>query len=134
MDTKKSILLVEDEPAIRFALKYELSQNGYEFLTAEDISQAFLIVDSAKPDLIILDVMLPGGRDEGFKLCKRLKDDETTRDIPIIILTARPARDEVAARDAGANRYFTKPPNMMDFKEAIRELLEKDEKGGVQNV
>lgn len=134
MDTKKSILLVEDEPAIRFALKYELSQNGYEFLTAEDISQAFLIVDSAKPDLIILDVMLPGGRDEGFKLCKRLKADETTRDIPIIILTARPARDEVTAKDAGANRYFTKPPNMMDFKEAIQELLEKNGEGGVQNV
>ncbi len=125
MGTKRSILIVEDEPAIRFAIKYELSQNGYKFLTAEDISQAFLIVSSENPDLIILDIMLPGGRDEGFKLCRRLKADEATRDIPIIILTARPAQDEVKARNAGANRYFTKPPNMLEFKEAIQELLEE---------
>ena len=125
METKRSILIVEDEPAIRFAIKYELSQNGYKFLMAEDISQAFLIVNSENPDLIILDIMLPGGRDEGFKLCRRLKADETTRDIPIIILTARPAQDEVTAKNAGANRYFTKPPNMLEFKEAIQELLEK---------
>ena len=125
METKRSILIVEDEPAIRFAIKYELSQNGYKFLVAEDISQAFLIVNSENPDLVILDIMLPGGRDEGFKLCRRLKADETTRDIPIIILTARPAQDEVTAKDAGANRYFTKPPNMLEFKEAIHELLEK---------
>ena len=125
MGTKRSILIVEDEPAIRFAIKYELSQNSYKFLTAEDISQAFLIVSSENPDLIILDIMLPGGRDEGFKLCRRLKTDEATRDIPIIILTARPAQDEVTARNAGADKYFTKPPNMMEFKEAIQELLEK---------
>ncbi len=125
MATERSILIVEDEPAIRFALKYGLSQNGYQFLTAEDVSQAVLIIDSEKPDVIILDVMLPGGRDEGFKLCERLKADETTRDIPIIILTARPARDEVMARNAGADRYFTKPPNMLEFKEAINELLEE---------
>ena len=124
MGTERSILIVEDEPAIRFAIKYELSQNGYKFLTAEDISQAFLIVGSERPDLIILDIMLPGGRDEGFKLCRRLKSDEATRDIPIIILTARPAQDEVTARKAGANRYFTKPPSMLEFKEAIQELLE----------
>ena len=125
METRRSILIVEDEPAIRFAIKYEFSQNGYKFLTAEDISQAFLMVGSEKPDLIILDIMLPGGRDEGFKLCRRLKADEATRDIPIIILTARPAQDEVTARNAGADKYFTKPPNMMEFKEAIQELLEK---------
>ena len=123
MQAKRSILIVEDEPAIRFALKYGLSQNGYQFLVAEDISQALLIIDSEKPDLIILDIMLPGGRDEGFRLCERLKSDETTKDIPIIVLTARPARDEVIARNAGADRYFTKPPNMLDFKEAIQELL-----------
>ena len=125
METRRSILIVEDEPAIRFAIKYELSQDGYKFLTAEDISQAFLMVGSEKPDLIILDIMLPGGRDEGFKLCRRLKADEATRDIPIIILTARPAQDEVTAMNAGADKYFTKPPNMMEFKEAIQELLEK---------
>jgi two-component system phosphate regulon response regulator PhoB len=123
METKKSILIVEDEPAIRFGLKYGLSENGYEFLTAEDISQACLIIDAKKPDLIILDVMLPGGRDEGFKLCERLKTNEASKDIPIIILTARPARDETIAMSAGADRYFTKPPNMLEFKEAIQELF-----------
>ncbi len=125
MGIQKSILIVEDEPAIRFAIKYELSQDGYKFRTAEDISQAFLSVNSDNPDLIILDIMLPGGRDEGFKLCRRLKADASTRNIPIIILTARPAQDEVRARNAGADKYFTKPPNMMEFKEAIQGLLEK---------
>ena len=123
MEKERSILIVEDEPAIRFALKYGLSQNGYKFLTAEDVPQALLIVDSEMPDLIILDVMLPGGRDEGFRLCERLKADETSKDIPIIILTARPARDEAIAKSAGADRYFTKPPNMLEFREAIQELL-----------
>ncbi len=123
MEKERSILIVEDEPAIRFALKYGLSQNGYKFLTAEDTSQALLIVDSERPDLIILDVMLPGGRDEGFRLCERLKADETSKDIPIIILTARPARDEMIAKSAGADRYFTKPPNMLEFREALQELL-----------
>jgi DNA-binding response OmpR family regulator len=131
MEPKRKILIVEDEPAIHFALKYEFSENGYEFLTAEDTAQAFSIIEhmlksSGKPDLIVLDVMLPGGRDEGFKMCRRLKADEVTKDIPVIILTARPAQDESIARNAGANRYFTKPPNMIEFRGAIQELLEKD--------
>lgn len=124
MESKKTLLIVEDEPAIRFALKYEFSESGYQLLTTEDIAQAFSIIDTEKPDLIILDIMLPGGQDEGLKLCKRLKADKINRDIPIIILTARPAQDELIAKNAGADWYFTKPPNMLEFKEAVRELLE----------
>jgi len=123
MESRKSVLIVEDEPAIRFALKYEFSGDSYQFLTAEDIAQAFSIIDTKRPDLIILDVMLPGGRDEGFKMCKRLKADEATKDIPIVILTARPAQDELVAKNVGADRYFTKPPNMIELRGAIQELL-----------
>jgi len=131
MKTKRSILIVDDDPVTLFKLKYGLGANGYQFLTAEDASQALLIMDSEKPDLIIMDAMLPGGRDEGFKLCERLKTDETARNIPVVILTARPARDETAARDAGADRYFSKPVDMLELEEAIQELFSG---GGIQNV
>ena len=123
MEPKRSILIVEDEPAIRFALKYELGGNGYQFMMAENTSQAFSMIEAEKPDLIILDIMLPGGRDEGFKMCARLKGDEASRDIPIIVLTARPTQDELVAKSVGADRYFTKPPNMLEFGDAILELL-----------
>ena len=117
-------MIVEDEPAIRFALKYEFGEGDYQLITAEDAAKAFSIIDSNKPDLIILDIMLPGGRDEGFRMCRRLKSEAATRDIPIIILTARPAQDKIMAKDAGADRYFTKPPNMTGLRDAIHELLE----------
>ena len=120
MEIKRSILIVDDDPATRFALKYGLGQNGYQFLTATDVSQALLIIDSRKPDQIIMEVMLPGGRDEGLKLCETLRNDETTSDIPIIMLTARPVRDETIARNAGADRYFTKPRDMLGIKGAIQ--------------
>jgi DNA-binding response OmpR family regulator len=119
----KKILFVEDDSAIRFALKYELSDNGYQFIMVEDSPQAFAIVLSENPDLIVLDVMLPSGHEEGFRLCQRLKADDSTQRIPIIILTARPARDESIAKQMGADRFFTKPPDIFEFKQAIRELL-----------
>lgn len=131
MKTKRSILIVDDDQATIFTLKYGLGANGYQFLTAGDASQALLIMDSKRPDLIIIDAMLPGGRDAGLKLCGRLKTDETASNIPVFILTARPARDETAAREAGADRYFTKPVDMLKLEEAIQELFSG---GGIQNV
>ena len=126
METRTiKLLIVEDDPAIRIALRYDFIGNGYKLLMAEDSAQARSLIDTEKPDLIILDVMLPGGRDEGFKLCESLKADEATKDIPIIILTARPAPDESIARAAGVDRYFTKPPDMEEFRRAIQELLEE---------
>ena len=126
MRIKRSILIVDDDQATIFTLKYGLGANGYQFLTAEDASQALLIMDSEKPDLIIMDAMLPGGRDAGLKLCGRLKTDGAARNIPVFILTARPARDEAAARDAGADRYFTKPVDMSELEAAIQELFNEE--------
>ena len=124
MRTKRSILIVDDDQATLFTLKYGLGANGYEFLTAEDASQALLIMDSKRPDLIIMDAMLPSGCDAGLKLCRRLKTNGTARNIPVVILTARPARDETAARDAGADKYFTKPVDMLKLEAAIQELFD----------
>jgi two-component system, OmpR family, phosphate regulon response regulator PhoB len=119
----KTLLIVEDEAAIRFALKFELGDSDYQILTAEDIPQARATIVAEKPDLIILDVMFPDGANEGFDFCKELKADESTKDIPVIILTARPEKDRSEGADAGADRYFTKPPDISALRVAIEELL-----------
>ncbi len=123
MEIERNILIVDGDQVTLFTLKYGLGADGYQFLTAEDVSQALLSMDSEKPDLIIMDAMLPSGYDAGLKLCERLKTDEATRDIPVIILTARTARDETAARDAGAHKYFTKPVDMLELEAVIQKLF-----------
>ena len=104
----RRVLVVEDETPIREMLCFVLEQKGFEPIEAADFDQGLAKVCEPFPDLILLDWMLPGGT--GIQFIKQLKQDELTRQIPIIMLTARgEEEDKVRGLEAGADDYITKP-------------------------
>jgi len=123
-EKKKRILIVDDEPALRMGLKIRLEAHNYEVLEAADGQTALDKAKGENPDLIILDVMLPGI--DGYKICRMLKFDDNYKNIPIIMLTARAqAQDEQTSKQVGADAYLTKPPKADILLGKISELLKK---------
>jgi len=114
---RRSLLLVDDDPEILTLLKAKLAKEPFELLTAVEGESALNIVRTQKPDLVVLDVNLPGL--SGLEVCRSLRADKDTRDIPIIILSGRSeAIDRVLGLEFGADDYVTKPfkPAGIDFK------------------
>lgn len=104
----KRILLVEDEQPIREMIVFALTNAGYEVQEATDARQAQVCIADRLPDLILLDWMLPGI--SGIDYARRLKKEELTRELPIIMLTARAEEeDKVQGLESGADDYVTKP-------------------------
>lgn len=120
----KRVLLVEDEAPIREMLEFVLEQSGFETIQAEDYQIALDMVKEPYPDLILLDWMLPGG--SGVQLAKKLKQHEYTRDIPIIMLTARgEEEDKVRGLDSGADDYITKPFSPKELVARIKAVMRR---------
>ena len=120
---KNKILIVEDDPNILEALKYNLAKEGYDTLTSIDGAQAVEAARVTKPDLIILDIMLP--KMSGFEVCRILRKE---MDVPIIMLTARDDEiDKVTGLDLGADDYMTKPFSMRELMARVRALLRRME-------
>jgi len=108
MNQDKTILIVDDEAPIRDMLRVALEMADYRCLEAEDAQQAHAIIVDDKPNLILLDWMLPGT--SGIELARRLKKDELTNAIPIIMLTAKGEEDnKIQGLEIGADDYITKP-------------------------
>ncbi len=102
------VLVVEDEPDIRETLKYNLLREGYRVALAASGEEALRAVRTERPDLVLLDLMLPGV--DGLEVCRRLKKDPATAGLPVIMLTARGEEsDIVAGLELGAEDYVTKP-------------------------
>ena len=102
------ILVVDDIDANVRLLEAKLSAEYYEVLTASDGQSGLIVAAEHKPDIILLDVMMPGM--DGFEVCRRLKDDPATRHIPVVLVTALDGRqDRIAGLDAGADEFLTKP-------------------------
>lgn len=121
---KGKILIIEDEAAIREMLGYALMKDGYDFLEAADVEQARPIMQNDKPDLILMDWMLPGM--SGVDYARRVRNTPDTRDIPIIMLTARGEEvDKVRGLDTGADDYITKPFSTKELLARIRALLRR---------
>jgi two-component system phosphate regulon response regulator PhoB len=119
-----NILVVEDEPAIQELLALNLEHAGHHVLRARDAEQAGELVRHALPDLILLDWMLPG--QSGASFARKLRQDERTKQVPIIMLTARGAeQDKVAGLDAGADDYVTKPFSPRELLARIKALLRR---------
>lgn len=117
------ILIVEDDPNILEVLKYNLGKEGYDTFTAVDGVQALELARTNKPDLIILDIMLP--KMSGFEVCRILRKEMA---IPIIMLTARDDEiDKVTGLDLGADDYMTKPFSMRELMARIRAMLRRVE-------
>jgi len=120
----RTILLVEDEAAIREMLSFVLEQAGFNVVEAEDFDVALEKVKEPYPDLILLDWMLPGG--SGVQLAKKLKQHEFTRDIPVIMLTARGEEDDkIRGLEAGADDYVTKPFSPKELVARIKAVMRR---------
>jgi DNA-binding response OmpR family regulator len=121
-DPRKRILSIEDEPAIQMTLKARLEANGYEVLCASDGEEGLARAQAEKPDLIILDLMLP--KRDGYSICRLLKFDQRYRHIPILMLTARGLeKDRETGMKTGADAYITKPFDSADLLATVRRLL-----------
>lgn len=117
----KSILLVDDEPHVLEVLKVTLEDFGFQLLEAEDGPSALQVVRDRKPDLVILDVMLPSM--SGLDVCRTLRE-ENGQEMPVILLTARSGEeDERAGYEAGADRYLTKPFSPLTLQTEVVKLL-----------
>jgi len=120
---KKLILVVDDEPEAVFPLVKRLEMEGFDIRTAEDGMTGLTLAREQRPDLIVLDLMLPKLR--GYEVCRILKFDPRFARIPIIMLTALSREgDRNAGRDAGADFYVTKPFDGRELVKNIRVLLQ----------
>ena len=125
--TKETILIVDDEEDIIELIQYNLKNEGYSILTAEAGEQAIKIAKQARPDLIVLDLMLPGM--DGLEVTRYLRSNEQTRDLPIVILTAKGEEsDIITGLELGANDYISKPFSPKVLTARIRAILRRRRK------
>ncbi len=131
----KKILAVDDEKAIVRLVQVNLEREGYEVVTAYDGREALEKVASERPDLVVLDVMMPYM--DGFEVLQQLKKDPNTRDIPVIMLTAK-AQDADVFRgwQSGVDCYLTKPFNPMELKAFVKRVFKSldDEQEGDRRI
>ncbi len=118
---KTKLLIVEDEPTLLDTLKYNLERQGYEVVTASDGVQALSTARAEKPDLVILDIMLPGL--DGFEVCRILRQEMS---LPILMLTAKDDEvDKIVGLEVGADDYLTKPFSMRELLARVRAHLRR---------
>ena len=117
-----TVLIADDEHNIRHILDFSLHAEGFDVLSAHTGEDALTLAREYAPDLIILDVMMPGKG--GIETCRALKEDPKTAVIPVILLTARSSKaDREAGQEAGADEYITKPFSPQRVIEAVQGLL-----------
>ena len=116
------VLIVEDEMPILTGLKDNLEMEGYEVATATDGEQAMALIKRFKPDLVVLDIMLP--RKDGFEVLREIRQEKL--DVGVIILSAKKAEtDKVYGLDIGADDYVTKPFSVMEFMARVKAVLRR---------
>lgn len=120
----RKIVIIEDEQALINNLADKLRAEGYKVSTAVDGESGWDIVRAEKPDLIVLDIMLPGL--DGLSLCRMVRNDPSTRHIPIIMLTARGTEvDKIVGLESGADDYIVKPFGLGEFLARVRAVLRR---------
>jgi DNA-binding response OmpR family regulator len=120
---QQTLLVVDDEKTIRDALKYNLGREGYVVLTASDGDEAIRLTYSEHPDLVILDIMLPGV--SGLDVCRAIRREMT---VPILMLSAREGEiDKVLGLELGADDYMTKPFSLRELLARVRAMLRRNE-------
>ena len=120
--SRMRILAVDDEPRVLMMLRRRLETAGYLVSTAQEGVDALRKAHEEKPDLIVLDLLMPGM--SGYEVCARLKSDAQCRDIPVLVLTARSQeQDEAEGKQAGADAYMTKPYDGDQLLARVNELL-----------
>jgi len=128
--THQTILVVDDEPHIVEVVRDYLKQAGYRVLTASDGQTALTLARHERPDLVVLDLMLPGGID-GLDVCRRLRQEPALAETPIIMLTARVEEmDRIIGLELGADDYVTKPFSPREVVARVRAVLRRAKKDG----
>lgn len=118
------ILIVEDEANIRQLVRYNLEKEGFQVMEAADGMQGLRTAQKEKPDLVLLDLMLPGM--DGLEVCRTLKGAPATSALPIIMLTAKAEEvDKIIGLELGADDYMTKPFNILEVRARIRTVLRR---------
>jgi two-component system phosphate regulon response regulator PhoB len=124
MTLKPTVLVAEDESARVTLLRYNLEREGYRVLDTQDGEEALLIASEEKPDVIILDWMMP--QLSGIEVCRRLRQRQETRNVPILMLTARGEEtDRIRGLDTGADDYITKPFSMTELLARLRAVMRR---------
>lgn len=122
--TKLTVLVVEDEPDIREVVRYNLEREGYLVAEASTGEEALVLAREQHPDLVVLDLMLPGI--QGLEVCRRLRERLATRDVPLVMLTAKGEEaDIVSGLEMGADDYVTKPFSPRELVARIRSVLRR---------
>lgn len=125
MGQGKKILVVDDSPTIVEIIKTVLGGAGYNVITATDGLEALNTARKEKPDLIVLDIMLP--KMQGYQVCRLLKFDERFQNIPIVMLTAKTEESaKMTGLKTGADEYLTKPVRPAELLNVVKELLIKE--------
>jgi len=121
---RPTVLLVEDEPAQRELLAYNLESEGFDVITADNGEDGLILVDENDPDLIVLDWMMP--QLSGIEVCRRLKSNSKTRQIPVIMLSARAEEvDRVRGLETGADDYVVKPYSVIELMARVKAHLRR---------
>ncbi len=121
---KPYVLVVEDEDALSTLLQYNLDKEGYRVDLAGDGEEALMMIDEQAPDLVLLDWMLP--KVSGVEVCRRIRTRPETRNLPIIMLTARGEEsDRIRGLDTGADDYIVKPFSMSELNARMRAVLRR---------
>jgi two-component system phosphate regulon response regulator PhoB len=124
----KTVLIVDDEAAIRDMVRMSLEMAGFECIEAADAQEAHSKIVDQKPDLVLLDWMLPGA--SGVELLRRLKRDEATTEVPVIMVTAKTEEDnKIQGLDVGADDYITKPFAPREMLSRIKAVLRRSGHG-----
>jgi two-component system phosphate regulon response regulator PhoB len=130
---KPNVLIAEDESALTTLLRYNLEREGYRVVTASDGEEAMLLAEEEKPDLVILDWMLP--QLSGIEVCRRLRQRQETRNVPIVMLTARGEEtDRIRGLDTGADDYLVKPFSMTELLARLRAVMRRIRPGLAEDV
>ncbi|MDH4265014.1 MAG: response regulator [Deltaproteobacteria bacterium] len=120
------ILIVDDELDLTETIRFSLELEGCNVLVASNGEEGLNLARQEKPDLILLDLMLP--KLDGYKVCRLLKFDERYKHIPILMLTAKTQeKDKILGKETGANEYITKPFDMDELMAKIKSYLSKQE-------
>ncbi len=118
------VLVADDEEDIRALVAFRLQRAGYEVITAADGAEALTLATTRLPDLIVLDMMMP--KATGLEVTRSLRGQDSTKEIPVILLTARAQEADVASGfEAGADDYVKKPFSPMDLQQRVQSLLER---------
>ncbi len=123
---KPLVLVVEDEAALVTLLRYNLEKEGYRVIEANDGEEAMTIIDETRPDLVLLDWMLPVM--SGIEVCRQLRRKPALRDLPVLMVTARGEEtDKVRGLNTGADDYITKPFSMPELLARVRAMLRRSQ-------